>query len=97
MIIRECVYVNNRDALSKSRYLNKLIIQEEREYRAHLLLDITGYFRVNREKIYWWPPNAGDGPQYYEWVDSVNGTLGENFAWIDVLLKRLITVDSFQG
>jgi len=50
MIIRECVYVNNRDALSKSRYLNKLIIQEEREYRAHLLLDITGYFRVNREK-----------------------------------------------
>jgi PAS domain S-box-containing protein len=48
--IRECVYVSHMDAVSKGRYLNTLFIQEENEYRAHLLLDQNGYFRVNREK-----------------------------------------------
>lgn len=50
MNIRECVYVSHIDAVNKTRYLNTLFIQEEREYRAHLMLDQTGYFRVNREK-----------------------------------------------
>lgn len=50
MVIRECVSVNSRDGYSKSRYLNKLHIQEEREFRTHLIYDMTGYFRVNREK-----------------------------------------------
>lgn len=50
MNVRECIYVSHMDAVNKARYLNTLFIQEEREYRAHFMLDQTGYFRVNREK-----------------------------------------------
>ena len=50
MIIRDCIYVSQKDTLNKSRYLHKLFIQDEHEYRAHLLLDMTGFFRQNREK-----------------------------------------------
>lgn len=50
MVIRECVCVNYLDKINRSRYLNTLFIQEEQEYRAHLVLDQTGYFRVNKEK-----------------------------------------------
>lgn len=50
MNVRECIYVSYMDAVNKARYLNTLFIQEEREYRAHFMLDQTGYFRVNREK-----------------------------------------------
>lgn len=50
MTIRDCIYVSKRDAITKTRYFNKLYIQEEREYRAHLFFDLEGYFRVNREK-----------------------------------------------
>lgn len=50
MYLRECVYVSHMDSVNKARYLNKLFIQDEREYRAHLMLDHIGYFRVNKEK-----------------------------------------------
>lgn len=32
-----------------SRYFNKLIIQEEEEYRVHFFLDVAGYFRRNED------------------------------------------------
>ena len=49
MIVRDCIFVSHMDSLSRSRYLNKVIIQERKEFRAHFLLDTTGGFRLNRD------------------------------------------------
>ncbi|RKX90058.1 MAG: hypothetical protein DRP70_01860 [Spirochaetes bacterium] len=50
MNIRECILISNIDTVKKVRYLNTLFIQEESEYRAHLILDQSGYFRINKKK-----------------------------------------------
>ena len=50
MIIKECVSVQNWNTVDKSKYLNRLFIQEEGEYRGHLLLDGSGHLRVNKDK-----------------------------------------------
>lgn len=40
---------NHRDNLNKSRYFNRLFLQEIGEYRVHLFLDMEGSMRVNKE------------------------------------------------
>jgi len=50
MNIRECLYISHLDTVNRKKYINKLFIQEEREYRAHLIMDQKGSFGVNKNK-----------------------------------------------